>query len=61
MHGTRNDFAIVDRRGATVEDPAAFGRWICDRHAGVGADGLILLEKSLAADVRMRVINADGG
>jgi diaminopimelate epimerase len=60
MHGTRNDFVILDLRTAHVDDVAAFGRWICDRHAGVGADGLIVLETSSLADVRMRVINADG-
>jgi diaminopimelate epimerase len=60
MHGTRNDFVILDLRTARVEEIPAFGRWICDRHAGVGADGLIVLEPSSEADVRMRVINADG-
>jgi diaminopimelate epimerase len=60
MHGTRNDFVILDRRVAHVEDLVAFGRWICERHAGVGADGLLVLEASDVADIRMRVINADG-
>jgi len=60
MHGTHNDFVIVDRRKARIDDPVAFARWICERHAGIGADGLILLEASEAADVRMRIVNADG-
>jgi diaminopimelate epimerase len=60
MHGTRNDFVILDQRTARLEDPAACARWICDRHAGVGADGLILLEDSVETGVRMRVLNADG-
>jgi diaminopimelate epimerase len=60
MHGTRNDFVILDRRAACVEDLTSFGRWVCDRHAGVGADGLIVIEESATADVRMRVVNADG-
>jgi diaminopimelate epimerase len=60
MHGTRNDFVILDLRTAHLDDVASFGNWICDRHAGVGADGLIVLEPSGQADVRMRVINADG-
>ena len=38
----------------------AFARWACDRHAGIGADGLLVLETSRSADVRMRTINADG-
>ena len=60
MHGTRNDFVIVDLRNAHLDDVAAFGRWVCDRHAGVGADGLIVIESSRRAGVGMRVINADG-
>jgi diaminopimelate epimerase len=60
MHGARNDFVILDERAARLEDLTSFARWACDRHAGIGADGLIVLEASAVADVRMRTINADG-
>ncbi|HEX3672149.1 MAG TPA: diaminopimelate epimerase [Candidatus Cybelea sp.] len=60
MHGARNDFLIVDGRNYLVENAASFARWACDRRAGVGADGMIVLERSQTADVRMRTINADG-
>jgi diaminopimelate epimerase len=60
MHGTRNDFVILDLRIDRLDDVSAFGRWICDRHVGVGADGLIVLEPSDKAAVKVRVINADG-
>ncbi len=60
MHGAHNDFVILDRRAAPLRDLATFARWACDRHAGVGADGLIALEPSERADVRMLTINADG-
>lgn len=60
MHGARNDFVILDRRRAKVVDLANFARWACDRRAGIGADGVIVLESSAAADLRMRTINADG-
>ena len=60
MHGARNDFAIVDCRAETIE-LASFARWVCDRRAGIGADGVIALERSGVADVRMRILNADGG
>jgi diaminopimelate epimerase len=60
MHGARNDFVLVDRRTVPLEDVASFARWACDRHAGIGADGLIALESSSVADLRMRTINADG-
>jgi diaminopimelate epimerase len=59
MHGARNDFAIVDCRVEPLE-LSAVSRWVCDRRTGVGADGLIALEPSDIADVRMRTFNADG-
>jgi diaminopimelate epimerase len=60
MHGARNDFIIVDARGGSPFDLMAFARWACDRRAGIGADGVIVLEPAATADIRMRVINADG-
>ncbi len=60
MHGARNDFIVTDARSQPLADAASFARRVCDRRAGVGADGLILLEPSSIADVRMRIINADG-
>ena len=60
MHGTLNDFVILDRRESAVDDLAAFARKVCDRRGGIGADGVIVLESSEIADARMRVINADG-
>ncbi|HMF27915.1 MAG TPA: diaminopimelate epimerase, partial [Candidatus Cybelea sp.] len=60
MHGARNDFVVADARRQPLADASSFARWVCDRRAGVGADGLILLERSNVADVRMRIINADG-
>ena len=60
MHGTFNDFIILDQRPPKVADLFAFARDACDRRGGIGADGVIVLEPSERADVRMRVINADG-
>lgn len=54
-----NDFLIID--GTLVpEDPAAFTRLICDRHRGVGADGVEWLYKAPGVDIEARLINADG-
>ncbi len=59
LHGTGNDFVVVDAR--TVErDWTALAQRACDRHFGIGGDGLILAAPSDAADVRMRIFNADG-
>ncbi len=61
MHGTYNDFAVIDRRnGSEIEDPGALARRLCDRRGGVGCDGLIVVESSTTADARMRIFNADG-
>ena len=65
MVGTGNDFVVVDllahpslRRLARRW--SAVARVLCDRHRGIGADGLLVLERSPRADVRMRIFNADG-
>jgi diaminopimelate epimerase len=60
LHGTANDFVYVDARRGLPSDPAALARRVCDRHRGIGADGLILLLESDVADCRMRIFNADG-
>jgi diaminopimelate epimerase len=60
MHGAGNDFVVVDRRRERLDDVTSFAGWACDRRAGIGADGLIVLEGSPNADVKMRTLNADG-
>jgi diaminopimelate epimerase len=59
-HGARNDFIIVDAREIPVEDAASFARHWCDRHIGIGADGVLIVGTSNRANVSMRVFNADG-
>lgn len=54
-----NDFLIVDGMHAPA-DLAAFSRRICERHQGVGADGVEWLFPAQDADVRARLFNADG-
>ena len=54
-----NDFLLID--GALApQDVAAFTRRICDRHDGVGADGVEWMVPHFTADVEIRLINADG-
>ena len=64
MHFTKlqsvgNDFVLVET-GNRQRDWAQLARVICQRHFGVGADGLLLLLPSEIADVGMRIFNADG-
>jgi diaminopimelate epimerase len=54
-----NDFLLIDAALAP-EDPAAFTRSICDRHNGVGADGVEWMQPHFSADLEIRLINADG-
>jgi diaminopimelate epimerase len=59
LHGTGNDFIVMDARGLE-RDWSELAKRMCDRHVGVGADGLILATDSAVAPVRMRIFNADG-
>ncbi|MGF1549372.1 MAG: diaminopimelate epimerase [Sphingomonadaceae bacterium] len=61
MHGLGNDFAIFDARDMPLALSPAQARALADRHSGIGCDQIIILETSDAADIRMRVMNADGG
>jgi len=60
-HGAGNDFVMIDSRGLNGE---MFGEELvarlCDRHYGIGGDGLILLLNDSLTDFRMKYFNADG-
>jgi len=64
MNGAGNDFIMVDNRDGSIRLTREQIAWICDRHRGVGGDGLLLVEpakKMREVDFRMRYYNADGG
>ncbi|MEY2984335.1 MAG: diaminopimelate epimerase, partial [Cyanobacteriota bacterium] len=61
-HGLGNDFILIDNRGDRQPylDPETAQRW-CDRHFGVGADGVIFaLPGQAGTDYTMRIFNSDG-
>jgi diaminopimelate epimerase len=62
MSGCGNDFILIDNREKVVPDGdlAGFAERICRRRVSVGADGLILIEKSATADFKWRFFNTDG-
>jgi diaminopimelate epimerase len=71
MHGAGNDFVLLDLMspqtvfsspGSDVSDEqwAALAREMCDRHFGIGSDGLLLVMPSAHGDARMRMFNPDG-
>src|SRR5438552_2448442 len=67
VQGLGNDFVVVDLRDertdatltAAIQDPAIV-RAVCDRHFGVGGDGVLAILPGSSGDARMRVLNADG-
>ena len=59
MHGTGNDFVVIDARREQRDWPK-LAVAMCDRHFGVGSDGILLVEPSIQADFRMRMFNPDG-
>ena len=58
MVGAGNDFIIIEARKNF--DYVKFTKNICARQNGIGADGVLILDKSATSDYKMRIINADG-
>ncbi|MEN9313982.1 MAG: diaminopimelate epimerase, partial [Pseudomonadota bacterium] len=63
MHGAGNDFVVIDGVRQDVSLTAAQWRALADRHFGIGADQLLLVERpsTPGVDFRYRIFNADGG
>ncbi|MDB4793635.1 diaminopimelate epimerase [Methylacidiphilales bacterium] len=63
MSGAGNDFVVIDNRALNRALTREQITRLCDRHFGIGADGLLAVEPSddVKADFRMRYYNADGG
>ncbi|MFQ5875605.1 MAG: diaminopimelate epimerase [Dehalococcoidia bacterium] len=59
MHGIGNDYILIDARDMERDWPKV-ARVMCDRHFGVGSDGILLIQPSSLADYRMRIFNPDG-
>lgn len=59
-HGAGNDFVMCDNLDGQIKLSQEQITFICDRHMGIGADGLILLEKNEGYDFKMNYYNSDG-
>jgi diaminopimelate epimerase len=62
LEGLGNDFILVDalKQDLTKYDFRKLAPKLCDRHFGIGADGILIVQSSTIADFRMQIINADG-
>ena len=61
MQGTGNDFIVLDCIDNKFEySLPVLSKYLCDRHYGVGADGVILIYESEIADFKMKIFNHDG-
>ena len=62
MVASGNDFVVLDNRNKKFTQNALskIAKKVCRRKMSVGADGLLVVEKSKAADFRMRIFNPDG-
>ena len=59
-HGLGNDFVIVNGFTQEKHDYQHMASTVCDRHMGIGADGLVVLLPSDKADFKMVIFNSDG-
>jgi diaminopimelate epimerase len=60
MHGAGNDFVVLDALAQELPPLEPLAAQLCDRHFGIGADQLLVVRPSRAADFRMQIFNADG-
>lgn len=58
--GLGNDFILVNGFKEKIQNPFSAAQKLCDRHLGIGADGLVLVQPSQTADVCMKIYNSDG-
>jgi diaminopimelate epimerase len=58
--GLGNDFVLIDLHDCAIPDPAELSRRLCDRHCGVGADGVILVAPHPTCAARVEFYNLDG-
>jgi diaminopimelate epimerase len=60
MHGTGNDFVVIDTFEQVLDDPKSLAQAMCRRRFGAGADQFIIIRPSSKADYLMDIYNPDG-
>lgn len=60
MQGAGNDFVFIEDFNNDIAEECLLAKKLCDRHFGIGGDGLVIVRKSELANAKMVIINADG-
>jgi carbamoyl-phosphate synthase large subunit len=60
LQGSGNDYIFIENFDGSITCPESLCIKMCDRHYGIGGDGIVLMEKSTIADARMKIFNRDG-
>lgn len=60
MHGLGNDFVVLENMDCSLKKLNEVAVKLCNRHTGIGGDGILVVEESQCADIKMRIINSDG-
>lgn len=60
MQDCGNDYIFIENFDGKIQSPESLCITLCDRHTGIGADGIVLMEASNIADAKMRTFNKDG-
>lgn len=58
--GLGNDFVLIDNLKGNIHIDSRIAKTMCDRHFGIGADGIVLASTSKICDIRMEIYNSDG-
>lgn len=64
IHSLGNSFIILEKEWLTESEKknlSSLAKKLCDKNTGIGADGVLIVAPSDKADIKMRIINADGG
>lgn len=60
LHSCGNDYILFNNMDGKITCPESLAINFCDRHFAIGADGIVMIEKSDIADAKVRVFNSDG-
>lgn len=60
MQGTSDDYIFINNLAGEITCPESLCVTLCDRNQGIGANGIVLIEPSETADIKMRIFNRDG-